>query len=131
MRWLAFPWMVLAALLTLAPTPPSHAAIPVPKGFQLLKSYLGAALYSRKVGARTDYVQVVALGMGGTVNLMTGSVTDPGKGLGVYGGDNPAYLRRSLGGFCSNRSESTRDYPLMTGSALRGRHRPRRYYGLC
>jgi hypothetical protein len=38
--------------------------------------------------------------------------------------------RRSLGGFCSNRSESTRDYPLMTGSALRGRHRPRPYYGL-
>lgn len=27
--------------------------------------------------------------------------------------------RRSPGGFCSNRSESTRDCPLMTGSALR------------
>ena len=69
--------MALAGLLALAPAVPARAAITIPKGFVPLKSYLGAALYARTTAARTEYVQVVALDLGGTVKLLAGPITEP------------------------------------------------------
>jgi len=132
-------WLAPACLVALAPDLPAAAAITIPKGFVPLESYLGAALYSRTVNARTEYVQVVALELGGTVKLQTGPITDPGTGLGGYGGDNPAFLRRSLGDFwtslkplradtlavtngmvfrSSEASSTHLAYPLKVGGAL-------------
>ena len=111
-------WLALAGLLALAPAVPARAAITIPKGFVPLKSYLGAALYARTTAARTEYVQVVALELGGAVKLLAGPITEPGTGLGGYGGANPAFLRRSLGEFWASLQPLRADTFAVTNGAF-------------
>lgn len=117
--------VALGCLLALAVAEPARAAITIPRGFTPQKAYLGAALYSRKTGALTEYVQVIALELGGRVRLMRGAVTDPGTGLGGYGGDNPAFLRRSLGAFWSALLPRRADtFSVTNGASFRGGEAP-------
>jgi hypothetical protein len=78
-----------------------------PAGFKLVLSAPGVRLYQKDYPEGTpDFVQVVDLSQGAALKLYHGSVTDPGEGEGVYGGDNPRFVRRSMQSFWNEFSSS-------------------------
>lgn len=61
-----------------------------PAGFTLIAVDNGTALYERPSPyGTTDYIQVIRLDLGASLQLLHGPIVDPGQGEGVYGGDNP------------------------------------------
>ncbi len=85
----------LAALLQLAFTAPPTGAFPA--DFMLVTADFGTALYQRPSPyGTTDYVQVIRLDQGASLQLLHGPIVDPGQGEGVYGGDNPLIATLSL-----------------------------------
>jgi hypothetical protein len=69
-----------------------------PADFALVTSDVGTALYQRLSPYGTiDYVQVVHLDRGATVQLLHGPIVDEGTGEGVYGGHNPLMATQPLG----------------------------------
>ena len=52
----------------------------------------GAKLYRNGV----DYVQAIDLSQGASIRFLNGRVTDPGRGKGVYGGNDPQLSRQKI-----------------------------------
>ncbi|GAB4283925.1 MAG: hypothetical protein Fur0025_14260 [Oscillatoriaceae cyanobacterium] len=60
--------------------------------FERVSESGGAELYHKD----GDYVQVIDLSKGATIQLRNGYVTDPGSGKGAYGGNDPVLTRQTL-----------------------------------
>lgn len=68
-----------------------------PPGFHLVNSTYGVALYQKDYPNGTpDYVQVVDLSEGASIELMHGEIEGAGEGRGVFGGVNPKMAYRTL-----------------------------------
>jgi hypothetical protein len=68
-----------------------------PESFYLVAAAEGVALYQRdSPGGNPDFVQLVHLNQGATVQLRHGSIAEPGAGQGAYGGDNPFFFTQTL-----------------------------------
>lgn len=69
----------------------------VPAGFFLVASERGVAFYQR-ASARgvSDFVQVIHLDQGATIQPLHGPIVDAGSDEGVYGGDNPLIFTQTL-----------------------------------
>lgn len=67
------------------------------EGFYLVISDTGTALYRKDLShGYSAFVQVVNLNQGAAIQLLHGTILDPGIGQGVYGGDNPGFSTHSL-----------------------------------
>jgi hypothetical protein len=70
---------------------------PIPPGFYLVTSSIGIQLYQKDYSkGNPDFVQVIDLSEGASIELMHGDIAKPGTGRGDYGGDNPRFYSRSL-----------------------------------
>jgi hypothetical protein len=63
-----------------------------PPGFKVVRSAPGVTLYNQN----SDYVQVVDLSQGASVNFLYGDITNIGKRQGAYGGNDPKLRRQTL-----------------------------------
>jgi hypothetical protein len=73
---------------------PDEAA---PAGFTLIAADNGTALYERpSPHGAIDYVQVIHLIQGASLQLLHGPIVNNGSGEGVYGGDNPLLFTQPL-----------------------------------
>jgi hypothetical protein len=63
-----------------------------PPGFKVLRSAPGVTLYNQN----SDYVQVVDLSQGASVQFLYGYITNLGKRQGAYGGNDPKLRRQTL-----------------------------------
>ncbi len=92
--------ILLAGLLGLfftTPTKASQDSSWIPPGFRLLRSENGVELYQKDYsGGNPDYVQVVNLRRGAKIVLLHGNISSQGVGKGMFGGDDPRILSRSL-----------------------------------
>lgn len=92
--------ILLAGLLGLFFTTPTRASQDsswIPPGFRLLRSENGVELYQKDYsGGNPDYVQVVNLRRGAKIVLLHGNISSQGVGKGMFGGDDPRILSRSL-----------------------------------
>lgn len=95
LRWLAISLFLVAA--TPFPGQPVTPQFTPPTGFQMVLSAPAVQLFKKDYSNGTpDYVQVVDLSQGAAVRVLHGAIQKPGSGEGVYGGDNPRFVRRSL-----------------------------------
>jgi len=70
---------------------------PIPQGFYLVTSSIGVHLYQKDyTEGNPDFVQVIDLGEGASIELRHGDIAKPGTSRGDYGGDNPKFFSRSL-----------------------------------
>ncbi|MGB6422561.1 MAG: hypothetical protein WBF05_12055, partial [Anaerolineales bacterium] len=70
---------------------------PIPVGFYLVTSSIGIQLYQKDYSkGNPDFVQVIDLSEGASIELMHGDIAKPGTTRGDYGGDNPRFFSRSL-----------------------------------
>jgi len=70
----------------------SYASQPIdpPPGFYLINSAPGISLYKKDYkDGNPDYVQIIDLSQGASLQLMYAEITNPRIGRGVYGGDDP------------------------------------------
>jgi hypothetical protein len=68
-----------------------------PESFYLVAAAAGVALYQRdSPHGNLDFVQLIHLNQGATVQLLHSGIADPGTGQGVYGGDNPLFFTQTL-----------------------------------
>jgi hypothetical protein len=96
--WYAYCSLVMVACL-LAPLGQARAEGEenIPDGFRLVNATLGIRLYQKDYkNGSPDYVQVIDLSDGAAVQVLHGSITNPGDGKGVYGGDNARFTRQSI-----------------------------------
>ncbi|MRR30717.1 hypothetical protein EG834_10435, partial [bacterium] len=99
-----FLFTLLTIILVAVPLAvPAHTAqagapsITVPPDFILIDSAPGVDLYRKDyAGGTPDYVMVVDLSKEAGIQLLHGSVVDPGAGSGAFGGSNPTLTRQSL-----------------------------------
>ena len=103
-------WAIPGLIFFFTPIHPALAAPPdpqVPSGFRQVLSAIGVALYQKEYPNGTpDYVQVIDLSQGASIEPLLGEITDPGTGKGVYGGNNPKVVRRSSKDFWQSFSTS-------------------------
>ena len=70
---------------------------PIPPGFYLVTSSIGVQLYRKDYSeGNPDFVQVIDLSEGASIELRHGDIAKPGIKRGDYGGDNPRFFSRSL-----------------------------------
>lgn len=61
-----------------------------PPGFHLINSAPGISLYKKDYkGGNPDYVQIINLSQGASLQLLYSEIKNPRLGRGVYGGDDP------------------------------------------
>jgi hypothetical protein len=85
----------------------SAIAYNIPTGFYQIKAVPAVTLYKKDYpSGYSDYVQVINLSHGASLKLLHGTITDPGYGKGVYGGDNPSFTRQTLQQIWSDFSSS-------------------------
>jgi hypothetical protein len=88
---------LMLLLLLAQPAWSQTAPDAIPSDFTLVTAETGTALYQRPSPyGTTDFVQVVDLTQGASVQLHHGPILDPGSGEGVYGGDNPLITNQPL-----------------------------------
>jgi len=69
----------------------------IPEGFQVTKSAEGIRLFKKTYKNGTpDFVQIVSLDQGASVELLHGSVTAERSGKGVFGGNDARFQSQSL-----------------------------------
>ena len=69
----------------------------IPNGFNKVTAVYGAQLYRKDYqGGSPDFVQVVDLSLGAEIELLHGPIKEQREGHGIYGGDDPRILSRSL-----------------------------------
>jgi len=93
--------VLLGLFLLLSPVEAANASPArqgtVPAGFELIDSSPGISLYKKDYpGGNPDYVQVVDLSAGASIELLHGPLGTAGSKLGIYGGPNPNVKRQSL-----------------------------------
>jgi len=68
-----------------------------PPDFTWIKSDLGVSLFKReRINGIVDFVLLVSLSQSASIKFNHGGIVNPGKGDGVYGGDNPEFSRETL-----------------------------------
>ncbi len=68
-----------------------------PEGYELIRAEQGVSFYRKEFsGGSPDFVQVADLSRGAQVFLLHGDIAKPGRGDGVYGGDNAYFQRLSI-----------------------------------
>ena len=91
-------------------TIPTPAQSQIPPGFKLILSAKGADLYRKDYeGGNPDFVQVIHLNRGASLELLYGKITNPGYGRGVYGGPNARILQQKLEDFWKELTISSQD----------------------
>lgn len=79
----------------------------IPADFSVVLEAPAVVLYRKNYqGGKPDFVQVVNLAQGASIESRLGKIDDPGKGQGPYGGDNPKIERQRLDTFWRNLTES-------------------------
>ena len=103
-------WAIPGLIFFFIPFHPALTAPPdpqVPGGFHQVLSAIGVVLYQKEYPNGTpDYVQVIDLSQGASIEPLLGEINDPGTGKGVYGGNNPKVVRRSSKDFWQSFSTS-------------------------
>ncbi len=97
-------WALFCLLLLIIPVYyPTRAAsggVVIPPGFHKIDSAVGIDLYKKDYpGGSPDYVQIIDLSQGASLKPMHGSLTDPGLGKGVYGGNDAHFRSQSLAAY--------------------------------
>ena len=88
-------WMLLGLALLGAGQPSPRS---VPADFEVSFEAPGVAVYERgEEEGEMEYVQVVDLSAGARLDLLQGTMLEPGRGEGIYGGDSPRFARRFMG----------------------------------
>lgn len=94
--------LILLGLLLLAGLIPSFVSasssqLSAPDGYELIRAEQGVSFYRKEFsGGSPDFVQVADLSRGAQVFLLHGDIAKPGRGDGVYGGDNAYFQRLSI-----------------------------------
>ncbi|MFC2043243.1 phosphodiester glycosidase family protein [Chloroflexota bacterium] len=94
-------WICLT-ITTIAFAPVGAAAAstpdpPIPPGFYIVTSSIGVQLFQKDYSeGNPDFMQVIDLSEGASIELMHGDIAKPGTNRGDYGGDNPKFFSRSL-----------------------------------
>jgi len=103
-------WAIPGLIFFFIPFHPALAAPPdpqIPDGFRQVLSAIGVALYQKDYPNGTpDYVQVIDLSQGASIEPLVGEIADPGTGKGVYGGNDPKVVRHSSKDFWQSFSTS-------------------------
>lgn len=97
--WLLFCFLLLAAP-TFYPARADSGGVVIPPGFHKIDSAIGIDLYKKDYpGGSPDYVQVLDLSQGARLKPMIRSISDPGLGQGVYGGNDAHFRSQSLSAY--------------------------------
>jgi hypothetical protein len=92
--------LLLFALLLIVPSLSARAAPStpdVPQGFELISASMGVRLYQKDYEQGTpDFLQVVDLSKGASLELLHGAIQQPRLGRGAYGGPDPKMRLESL-----------------------------------
>jgi hypothetical protein len=90
----------------------------IPANFSLITSVFGVDLYKKDYpGGSPDYVQVVDLRKGASLELLYGRIVEPRPGKGVYGGNDPRITIAPLGQFWSQvKSAKSNAFCITNGS---------------
>lgn len=93
----------------------------LPPGFYPVISTRGAALYRKDYsGGNPDFVQVIDLSKGASIQFLHGGMAGRGEDQGVYGGDNPKFSRQSMPKFWQQYSASSPNaFCVVTGQFFR------------
>lgn len=97
-------WVLLILILALFASyyraSAEFSEVEIPDGFHLVSSSMGTQLYQKNYPNGTpDYVQVINLRQGASIELLVGELRETRPGKGVFGGDDPRIQSRSLEGF--------------------------------
>ena len=107
-KWWVFLSVLIIVTIPSQPVLADPGAQTIPPGFELVEFDVGTELYRKEYpGWNPDFVQVVNLSLGAQIKLFHGPVSDPGRGNGAYGGDNPSFQRQPLSEIWNEFSEST------------------------
>lgn len=88
---------LLAAAALVQPALANSTAASVPPDFTLMDSAPGVDIYRKDyAGGTPDFVVVIDLSKGAGVELLYSTTDNAGGGTGVYGGNNPGFIRQSL-----------------------------------
>lgn len=87
-------------LLSIAPPAIVYADSPeqgVPPGFYPVSSGVGVQLYRKDYpGGNPDFVQVINLSQGASIELLHGEISEARVAMGVYGGNDPRMIPQKL-----------------------------------
>ena len=82
----------------------------IPEGFELIAASMGVRLYQKDYEAGTpDFLQVVDLSQGASLELLHGAVQQPRPGRGAYGGPDPKMQLESLEYYWKDLASSTQN----------------------
>ena len=110
-------------MLLLGP-PPGAIAVRAPGGsippdFSAVLEAPAVVLYRKdNRGGNPDFVQVVNLAQGASIQSFLGSIADPGKGTGAYGRDNPEIEKQNLEEYWRDFVESNPQAFCITNGAF-------------
>ena len=94
--WISLTITVIAAA-PIGAAAASTSDPPIPPGFYLVTSSIAVQLYRKDYSeGNPDFMQVIDLSEGASIELMHGGIAKPGANRGDYGGDNPRFYSRSL-----------------------------------
>jgi hypothetical protein len=97
--WILFCFLVLVAP-TFYPVRADSGGVIIPPGFRKIDSAIGIDLYKKDYpGGSPDYVQIIDLSQGARLKPMIRSISDPGVGQGVYGGNDAHFRSQSLSAY--------------------------------
>lgn len=90
---------------------PSNQSLPesikVPDGFHLMLQDSGVQLFRKDYPHGTpDYVEVIRLDQGATVQVLHGAIAEQRNGKGVYGGDDPTFFSHTIQDYWSDFSDA-------------------------
>ena len=109
--WLS--WLRLACLVMLVvgwlPLAQVASAQDIPAGFRLIAEQPGVALYRKDyAGGTPDYVQIVDLTAGASIDLLSGASVAVGNphNLGMFGGPNPSFRQKAIRSFWNEYSST-------------------------
>ncbi len=102
--------LLFGLLLTVIfPTISARADSPgteAPPGFSLISSIYGIEMYRKDYsGGNPDFVQVVDLSLGASIQLMHGGIAGSGRGKGVFGGPSAKIEYRSIESYWNELEE--------------------------
>ena len=104
-------WLRLACLVLLVagwlPLAQVASAQDIPAGFRLIAEQPGVALYRKDyAGGTPDYVQIVDLTAGASIDLLSGKsvAVDNPHNLGMFGGPNPSFRQKAIRSFWNEYS---------------------------
>ena len=113
-KLLAFATIVLALIF---PFENVNATLPsqtTPSDYSIVTEGIGVALY-QKNNSSLNFVQVADLSQGASVKLLHGRISNPGAGNGVYGGNNPTFVRQTISDIWNGISSSTDAFCVTNG----------------